>query len=233
MTKLMRHATSIVSVVFIMFAMVNGDACADAVSGQGTWEGTLQARYLTSSQINGPDAYFDTALNITWLANTRLSVVSNFGVPLIGSDGRMSWNTAQQWLASLNAGNYLGYSDWRLPQTYDFSASYSPSPNSSEMAHLYYTTLGNPDYFHGPIQNTGPFANLPGFYWSGVYPYDSTYAEYFNMNWGNQQFEQQGASMNVMVVRSGDVTPVPIPTSSGLFLSGATIFIVIIRRRFS
>jgi hypothetical protein len=40
------------------------------------------------------------------------------------------------------------------------------------------------------------------------------------MYWGNQQDEQQYATINVMVVRSGDTPEVPIPASSLLFLTG-------------
>lgn len=232
MPQLSLFATRIACAICIVCGITIGNAQAAAVSSMGSWESTLQTRYLTSNTSNGPDAYFDSALNITWLANTRLSAISDFGVSSITQDGRMSWDKANEWVTTLNSTRYLGYSDWRLPQTYDFGTStYSPSPSSSEMAHLYYTTLGNPDYFHGPIQNTGPFLNLPGFYWSSAYA-DIPYAAYFNMYWGNQQVEQQTASMNVLVVRSGDTLTVPEPASHWLVLAGLLPFgILVLQRR--
>ena len=44
-----------------------GTAQAVPVSGQGTWETTLQARDINGDMI--VDAYYDSTLNLTWLAN--------------------------------------------------------------------------------------------------------------------------------------------------------------------
>ena len=64
-------------------------------------------------------AYYDNVLNITWLANTNLAISNAFGVAGIHVNGTMSWNTAQSWIAAVNAANYLGNSDWRLPFVVD------------------------------------------------------------------------------------------------------------------
>jgi hypothetical protein len=45
---------------------------AAPISGQGTWESTLQARDLDGN-MSTVEAYFDTALGITWLANANLA----------------------------------------------------------------------------------------------------------------------------------------------------------------
>jgi hypothetical protein len=52
---------------FLPVAGLQNTASAAAVSGQGTWETTLQGRDLDGNTTTF-EAYFDTALDITWLA---------------------------------------------------------------------------------------------------------------------------------------------------------------------
>ena len=102
----------------------------------------------------------DTDLNITWLANANYAKTSGYD-----ADGRMTWSQAQGWIASLNAANHLGYHDWRLPTTLhrhasswsyqSGSVSYGYNSTGSEMAHLYYTELGN-RYNAGVAQSAWP-----------------------------------------------------------------------------
>ncbi len=115
----------------------------------------------------GNGLIYDSELNITWLQNANLSRTNTFGVAGISApSGQMGWETAMQWIATMNAANYLGYSNWRLPQTlpvngtsynygfnyngssdlgYNISAPGSAYPDSkgSELAYLYYVELGN------------------------------------------------------------------------------------------
>lgn len=127
----------------------------------------LQARDLNNDTVT--DTYYDTVLDITWLADANLAASNAFGVNGIGSNGSMSsWNTAQTWIDAMNDANYLGYSDWRLPTTgpvngtafiyssnsstagdtdvgYNISAPGTVYAGStgSEMAYLFFNTLGN------------------------------------------------------------------------------------------
>lgn len=104
----------------------------------------------------------------------------------------MTWWDAMDWITSLNASIYLGYSDWRLPLTlpvngtsYNYTYSYDgstdvgyniKSPNS-EMAYMFYVEMGNLGYCNTSgscpqtgwgLSNTGLFSNLQPFnYWSG------------------------------------------------------------------
>ena len=55
--------------------------------GRGTWESTLQARDLNGDTVT--DAYYDTALNVTWLAN---------------ANGAMTWSAANTWASNLMVG---------------------------------------------------------------------------------------------------------------------------------
>ena len=120
----------------------------------------LGASSLASGQLLsrlGGQAYYDTDLNITWLADANLAASNTFGVlGTIGAwgPGNMDWSTGQQWIAAMNAANYLGFNDWRMPTTLQPDTSCAiqyPNPmvsggmesggpgcTGSEMGHLYY-----------------------------------------------------------------------------------------------
>ncbi len=172
----------------------------------------------------------DTDLNITWLANGNLAATVTFGVNGIASDGTMSWQTAQLWIAAMNSANYLGYNDWRLPNltdtctpgcTFSFSSSdwgYN-NPNTSEMSHLYHIELGNKGYYDtsgvGPqtgwgLVNTNPFSNLqPGLYWSGTqYASDTSLAWNYGFDFGYQAFFNKSDLMFALAVRPGQVASI-------------------------
>ena len=55
------------------FCLMNGlvtSVHAIGVTGQGTWETTLQARDLDGN-LSTAEAYYDTDLDITWLADAN------------------------------------------------------------------------------------------------------------------------------------------------------------------
>ena len=157
---------------------------ASPLLGQGTWRSSLQARDLNGDSI--ADAYYDTALKITWLDSDE--------------SGWVNWYGAQAWVSSLNQGSNTG---WRLPitrptngSTWTFAPDFAYATNdgstdwgylhtTSELGHMFYVTLGNlgictpqPDDPGSCViqsgygmSNTGPFAKLfayPGYYWSGT-----------------------------------------------------------------
>jgi hypothetical protein len=130
----------------------------------GLLSGTT-AHAALESRLGG-QAFYDTALDVTWLANANLAATNTFGVAGIMEDGSMKWTTAQNWVGAMNTANYLGYSDWRLPAVnpvsgtffnysfafsgstdkgYNLSAPGSPYAGShgSELAYLFYNSLGN------------------------------------------------------------------------------------------
>ena len=112
----------------------------------------------------GGQAYYDTALNITWLTNANLAASETFGVSGIQVDGGMSWFTAHDWLNAMNSNNYLGANNWRMPTfepingiainydyTNDGTSDYGNNigapdtlyegSTANEMAYMYYTNL--------------------------------------------------------------------------------------------
>jgi hypothetical protein len=189
--------------------------------------GTAQAALLGRAALTpgGTDyqAYYDDVLNITWLADATLSDTNNFGVAGINGNGTMSWTTAGQWIAAINAASYHGLNNWRLPTVIDTGApgcnyawvgtdcGWNVDLSTSEMAHMFYSTLGvSPAYdvngtpadctnAQSPpycLTNTGPFLNFesPYRYWSGTA--DAAIANYawrFDFSHGAQSTYYQTA----------------------------------------
>jgi hypothetical protein len=187
------------------------------VPEQGTWRPTLQPRDLSGD--GKPDAYYDTDLDITWLRDAN-------------AHGMMNWKDANTWAANLNVHGVTG---WRLPTIaadesllHDFAyldtdCGYNCRTKNgtvvySEMAHLFYVTLGNRGFYDEAgspvpertvgVTNKGPFHRMQAFMcWT-----DREYAPWTGFGWffsndfGFQCFADQHYELFAMAVRSGDVT---------------------------
>ena len=90
---------NLIHVLLLVVATFAGSTAvhAQAISGQGTWETTLQARDVGNTGTT--NAFYDTALGVTWLRNANVN-------------GTMDWSTAMSWASSLAVG---GVGGWRLP----------------------------------------------------------------------------------------------------------------------
>ena len=203
------------------------------VPGQGTWETTLQAGDLNGDSI--VDAYYDTAVNITWLKNWT-------------TNGLLSWTAASAWAAGLNVHGVTG---WRLPSISDTGSpgcdfsfaggtdcGYNVDPASSEMAHMFYVTLGSKSWCPpgdatcagGPqpgwgLTNTALFAGLSfGGYWFGQEYLSDPGAKWaFHMGYGDQDGYNTGVGTGgsyAVAVHPGDVAAVPEPQVWALLLLG-------------
>ena len=148
-------------------------------------------------------AYYDTVLNITWLADADFAQTSAFD-----ADGLMRWTTANgAWPASLNAASYLGTNAWRLPTVTEYSALFSQS----------LVTSASP----------GPFSNLQTSYWSST-AYrclvqtecadgGGYWSESFNLSTGAASSPSPLSELSVWAALGGDIAPVPIPAALWLF----------------
>ena len=175
-------------------------------------------------------AYYDTDRDLTWLADANLAASNTFGVGGILSSGEMDWATANLWIAAMNAdggSGYLGYNDWRLPETI------TPDPNCSffdafgsgcvlsEMGHL-----NNVEgiFWSSPQAAGNPFTNLQfNSYWSATEnALNPGQAWVYGFDLGGQDVFNKTATggVNAWAVRSGDVSIVPLPASLVLATSG-------------
>lgn len=221
-------------------------AQAGPISGQGAWESTLKARDINGNAVALGDArtafFYDTALNITWLADMNYAKTSGHD-----TDGIMSWSNAVAWADALTVG---GFNDWRLPTMVDTGTAGCNLANSgtdcgynvqtkigstvySEMAHLYYVTLGNLGVCSAAgncgqagwgLTNTAMFQNMqPYYYWSELeYASLQSYAWFFNANNGLQNYSHKFDGAYAAAVRPGDVlrdTGNQVPEPQGLVLA--------------
>jgi hypothetical protein len=233
---------------------------------------TAQAALLGRAALtpSGTDyqAYYDDVLNITWIANANLADTNTFAVVGIDANGAMTWDMANEWIAAMNVAGHLGQSDWRMPTVgpvngstinytfaYDGSTEWGfnisapgsayPGSTGSEMAHLYYSTLGNFGEYEvsgastacsgaSPYcrTNDGPFANIQtDHYWSGTeHAVATSEAWYFSFYDGSQSATWKSAPFRVWAVRDGDIGFVPIPPAVYLFGSALGLMGVLRRK---
>lgn len=207
----------------------------------------------------GGNGVYDTDLNITWLQNANLAASNTFGVGGISSEGYMTWFTAQSWISAMNAANYLGFSDWRLPTVTDTGTpgctnsmngtdcGYNPNTATGEMAHLWYDELGNiapyntsgvhvPAIFGSGLTNTGPFSILSTdrYHWYGTEDaVNSMFAWDFKTSTGVQGVANKFSSYHAWAVRDGGVpvSAVPEPETYAMLLAGLGLMGFTARRR--
>lgn len=182
---------------------------------------------------DGGQVVYDAGANLSWLANADLAASNTFGVTGIQSDGSMIWITAERWIGAMNAANYLGYNDWRLP-TSDTCNGYSCA--GSEMGNLFYNELGGTAGNSILITHNADlslFNNVQffGFYWSGTET-TNTFGTW-NFVWGNGvQLEMDKLnSLFALAVRTGQVTAVPEPATYTIFLAGLVLMVFARRRK--
>jgi hypothetical protein len=198
---------------------------------QGTWASTLIPRDL-DGKPDTVEAFYDTARNVTWLADAN---------PV----GFVRWNDAMAWA---NALAFPGATAWRLPRMFDAGndgcfpndCDYLPSPRSSELAHLYYITLGNagwpaPGYSFEP--HPGPFKHLQvaGYWTETQLAPTPSFSWFFDMRYGYNYWAggaNGGNPAYVLALHDGMVgVPVPEPAAAWMLLAGATALMLRARRR--
>lgn len=226
----------------LLFSLSHRFAAATPVPGQGTWETTLQARDLNKDGT--ADAFYDTSQDVTWLSSAAFAQTNSFGVQGIAAGGWTNWQTANTWVAAMNAQNYGGFSDWRLPTV----SRLADGSLSSEVTDMFYQTLGNRairdvelNPAGGATQlNTGPFI-IPAGYLGGSYIWSNAVGAAASestagSSWNFGTYQGVLGPVNpdstayAWVVRTGDVGAVPEPGTYLLTLMGLGLACVVARR---
>ena len=191
------------------------------------------------------EAYYDTELDITWLADANYAQTSGYD-----ADGKMTWDEANTWAGNLSFTDGVNvYDDWRLPITTDTGTlgcnftyggtdcGYNPDPASSEMAHLYSVTQDNKSYAtttgedsgavaggsnpYSTLDNVGPLINFQSdVYWSTEFAQRTADAWQFHTTAGVQYVGVKGALLYALAVSPGDVGAVPEAETYALMLAG-------------
>ena len=171
--------------------------------------------FLRGTDSLGNRLIYDTDLNITWYDYTK---------------SNNTWQNQMNWASGLTV-NFGGtiFDDWKLPTALNQDGTgpcYGYNCTGSEMGHLYYTELGNSV---GALSTTGNFQNLiPDAYWLGTeYAANTNFAVFFSFHGtlaGLQIYDNKYSDgQYAIAVRTGDVTLVPEPISSILFITGGAV----------
>lgn len=208
------------------------------------WVGMVVAGVLASGAAQaalvdrGGGLIYDSDQRITWLQDANLAVTNTFGVNGVNADGSMNWATASRWIAAMNAVNYLGYTNWRLPTSLNPDGS-GPCGGyyctSSEMGHLYYTGggLSAGQSINDSVVLNSLFVDMQSdVYWSSTAyaPDPAIFAWIFYNGFGNQSGGGQSSPYYVWAVRDGDVGAA-VPEPATLALTFASLGLAGLARR--
>lgn len=182
-------------------------------------------------------AYYDTELDITWLANANAAAGSAFDNGLSPVDGRMTWASAMSWAASLTIG---GVSNWRVASmnldedSLVFNCSGAPAESEADCKDNEYDHLFS--YTGISASSPGPFTGIQSDnrYWSSSERPSNPIndAKTFSFVSGNPgDAAKQLNEFYAWAVHDGDISPVPIPASIWLFVTGLLGLIGVTRRK--
>lgn len=185
----------------------------------------------------GNGLVYDSGLDITWQADANLSATNTFGVSGFHSSGShqglAAWDTAQDWIAAMNAANYKGHDDWRLPRFSNRDGSYcfGYSCTGSELGHLFYDELSGQA---GHSINTSHNAQYALFsdiqdwwYWTDLRYQSSPNPPYYSAGTFDMAYGDQAAIyfvdnyMALWAVRDGGL---PMPEPGTFVLVGFGLF---------
>jgi len=120
----------------------------------------------------GDGSILDELTGLVWLSNGNLMPDRDSGYDVEGTanDGIVSWQTALDYVAKLNAESHLGYQDWRLPNRNELMSLAQLNDANSTVTLQASGLLGYLSYWSSTSQTTAPqFAwsfNVINGFWS-------------------------------------------------------------------
>lgn len=201
-------------------------------------------------------AYYDTDLDITWLADANLAESNTFGLATRTSlgmhpsdssgvdglivSGLLNWPAALFWIDAMNAANYLSVNGWRLPITPQ------PDPTCSSQSNITVPPQGSGSNCTGSemghlsnvegvtLSTPGPFINIQinNYHAGTVYAANTDAAWGFEFTFSTQNLAPKSGFRRAWAVHDGDVfAPVPLPAAFWLFGTGFIGLIAVARRK--
>jgi len=138
----------------------------------------------------------DNLTGLQWAPNGNLMPArdTNWDLDGVVNDGKVTWQHALDYAAALNAQNYLGHNDWRVPNVIEYDS----------LEHFGYT---NEACGGSPCQTTEAWLNTQGFtnaqslyaYWSST----SWYPNAYYYAWVYHSFATKNSLNYVWPVRGG------------------------------
>lgn len=181
----------------------------------------LQSRDFNTDGVI--DGYYDTTLDLTWWRNANQAAGTRFDDGFNTTNGFMTWQNAQDWVAAFTP---FGISGWRLPSVDQACEGYNCSSALGELGHMFYVNLGGTagvplSDMAGP--NYALFDNVRnGQYWSNSsYGLDPEQANSLDFADGNRSSDFKTDPVGAAwAVHRGDVLAVPEPAALTLSLLG-------------
>jgi len=201
---------------------------------------TLSSHAAFVSRLGG-QAYYNDILKITLLTDTNYAATDTLSVPGINpTTGLMTWDTANLWIAALNADGgtgYLGINNWRLPSVDVNGDDSVVTCNGSNATACQDNEMGYLVWEEGISNFTpSPFTNIdsPFVYWSNTtFAANTAQAWWYNFNNAGASpiLKNDGFSPAfAWAVVDGDVSAVPVPAAVWLFGSGLIGLLGLARR---
>lgn len=196
---------------------------------------TLSAPVLADSLLDNLDGTVtqmkSDGTKLMWMQDANYAMTSGFD-----ADGQITQAQALSWASSLT---FAGYTDWRLPVTFQNAAGGGGYNSNSEMGDLYYNALGNTA---GSFVNAGSFFNImPYWYWTSVDFVDPNFVMVFSFldiptsPQNEAGWEDAGGKFGVTyswLVRDATNDPIrPVPEPATVFFVGLGIAGLAVARR--
>jgi hypothetical protein len=138
-------------------------------------------------------------------------------------NGLVSWFGAQAFVNYLNTIDYGGSNQWRLPTLTAANPQFGFNQLSGELGQLFYSELGG--VAGGAMPGNAVFSNQQtdggaGYWYGSENATSPEQAWFLGTDVGYQDYDLKGSYYYAWAVSPGQISSVPLPASSWLFVSG-------------